>query len=191
MHRLWLRIRMPLAIVALLVITLAMARLFSGPEDTWIKNDQGEWIKHGCPSGPPPPEDYREPITHLVIPLTFLLAFAAPLFFLRFHKLHNRLNYETVSRDIKFFGYVSTALFLFGILVVAGLMIEIGLAENGDMGSQEFLNIFIVFSIEGFAGLCIVLGVLFYVLKRNLNDHYQLERSQRELIEILENHPRQ
>ena len=75
MHRLWMRIRMPFVIVVLLVITLAMARLFSGPEDTWIKNDRGEWVKHGSPSEPPPPEDYREPVYHLVIPLVFLLTF--------------------------------------------------------------------------------------------------------------------
>ena len=181
MRHLWTRIRMPLAIVVLLIITLAMARLFSGPEDTWIKNDSGEWIKHGYPSGPPPAEDYREPITHLVIPLTFLVAFVASLFFLRFHKLHNRLNYETATRDIKFLGYVSTALFLFGILTAAGLIIEIGLTDNGDLQLQEFL---LIISIEGFAGLCIILGVLFFVLKRNCNDHYQLEKSHREMLEI-------
>jgi len=188
MHRLWIRIRMPLAIAALLFITLAMARLFSGPEDTWIKNESGEWIKHGYPSGPPPEQDYQEPISYIVIPLSFLVAFAVPLFLLRFHKLHNRLNYETAARDIKFLGYVSTALFLFGILTAAGLIIEIGLSDNGDLQLQEFL---LIISIEGFAGLCIILGVLFFVLKRNCNDHYQLEKSRREILEILENYSHQ
>ncbi len=187
MRRLWIKIRMPLAVMVLMVIMLAMARLFSGPEDTWIKNDSGEWIKHGYPSGSPPAEDYREPITHLIIPLTFLVAFAVPLFFTGFYKLHNRLNYETAKRDIKFFGYVSTVLFLFGILTALGLVFEISLAENGDLRLQEFL---LIGSIEGFAGLCIILGALFYVLKRNCNDHYQLEKTRREIFEILENYQR-
>jgi len=187
MHRLWMRIRMPFAIVVLLVITLAMARLFSGPEDTWIKNDRGEWVKHGYPSGPPPPEDYREPVYHLVIPLVFLVTFAVPLFFLGKHKPHNRLNFDTAARDIRFFGYLSTALFLFGILAIAGLSIEILLADNGNLQTQEF---FVIYSVEGFAGLCILIGVLFFVLKRNCNNHYQLMKSHREITEILENYKR-
>ena len=187
MHRLWMRIRMPFVIVVLLVITLAMARLFSGPEDTWIKNDRGEWVKHGFPSGSPPPEDYREPVYHLVIPLVFLVTFAVPLFFLGKHKPFNRLNFDTAARDIKFFGYLSTALFLFGILTIAGLSIEILLADNGDLQFQEF---FVIFSIEGFAGLCILLGVVLFVLKRNCNDHYQLMKSHREITEIIENYMR-
>ena len=185
MHRLWMKIRMPLAVVVLLVIMLAVARLFSGPEDTWIKNDSGEWIKHGYPSGLPPAQDYREPITHVIIPLTFLVAFTVPLFFIRFYKLHNRLNYETAKRDIKFLGYVSTVLFLFGILIGLGLIFEIGFAENGDLQLQEFL---LIISIEGFAGLCIILGALLFILKRNFNDHFQIERTHREIIEILENY---
>ncbi|MFC1560857.1 hypothetical protein ACFL4V_00100 [Candidatus Latescibacterota bacterium] len=187
MNRLWMRIRLPLAILVLLVITLAMARLFSGPEDTWIKNDRGEWVKHGYPSGPPPPEDYREPVYHLVIPLIFLFTFAVPLFFLGKHKPHNRLNFDTAVRDIRFFGYLSTALFLFGILAIAGLTIEILLADNGNLQSLEF---FIISSVEGFAGLCILLGVLFFVLKRNCNDHYQLMKSHHEIMELLENNKR-
>jgi len=96
------------------------------------------------------------------------------------------LNFEKAARDIKFLGYVSTALFLLGILILIGLIIEIGLTASSNMGSQDFFNIFIIFSLEGFAGICIVLGILFFVLKRNCNDHYQLEKSRRELMEILE-----
>lgn len=186
MHRLWMRIRMPLAIVVLLIITLAMARLFSGPEDTWIKNENGEWIKHGYPSGPPPAQDYQEPITHIIVPLIFLVTFAVPLFFLRIHKPHNRLNFDTASRDIKLFGYLSTALFLFGVIVVIGLMLEIGLGGTSTMSETNAYDFFIIISLLGFAGLCIVLGIQFYALKRSCNDHYQIEKSRREIMEILE-----
>jgi len=187
MHRLWKRIRMPLAIVFLLIITLAMARLFSGPEDTWIKNEHGEWIKHGNPSAPPPAQDYREPIAYKIIPVIFFVTFALPIFLIGKYKLQNRFNFDTATRDIKFLGYLSTALFLSGILIGFGLIIEIGLAENSTMSETVVQDFLFFISLEGLAGLCIVIGIQFFMLKRNCNDHYQIERSRREIIEILEN----
>jgi len=187
MHRLWKRIRMPLAIVFLLIITLAMARLFSGPEDTWIKNEHGEWIKHGNPSAPAPTQDYREPIAYKIIPVIFFVTFALPIFLIGKYKLQYRFNFDTATRDIKFLGYLSTALFLSGILIGFGLIIEIGLAENSTMSETVVQDFLFFISLEGLAGLCIVIGIQFFMLKRNCNDHYQIERSRREIIEILEN----
>jgi hypothetical protein len=189
MHHLWERIRIPFAIVVLLIITLAMARLFSGPEDTWIKNEYGEWIKHGHPSGPPPMNDYQEPIYHIIVPLIFLISFIVPLFFIGKYKPHNRLNFDTITRDIKFLGYISTSLLLLGILVGAALIIEIGL--NATRNIPETIDVYksflLIISLMGFSLICIFLGFLLFVLKRNCNDHYQLERSRSEIIEILEN----
>ncbi len=191
MKHIWLKLRLPLAIFSLLLLTLVMARLFSGPEDTWIKNDQGEWVKHGHPYGPPPPPDYQEPESHLIIPLMFLAGFVVPLFFIGFHKSHNRLTYEIVKRDLKIMGYLSIALPLTGILIMTGLLVEIGEINFTEQEStiplqDTFFNILFIFSLMGFAGFCILLGPLFYILKRNCNDHYQLEKSRREIIEILE-----
>ena len=196
MRRLWLKIRLPFIIMCVLVMTIALARLFSGPEDTWIKNENGEWIKHGQPSGPPPSGDYQEPRMHLALPLIFLASFVVPVFFLRSHRMHNRLTYDLSKRDIKIMGYLSTALPLLGILIVTGLALELSLiqpesaAGNGfEVSIQETVfNIYIIFSLTGFSGLCILCGVLFYTLKRNCNDHYQLERSYRELIDTMQNH---
>ena len=134
-----------------------------------------------------PAQDYQEPLTHLVVPLAFLIAFAAPLFFIGKHKQHNRLNFDTASRDIKFYGYLSTAFFLFGILTVAGLMLELAVSVTSGRlsASVEGDVLLFVVSLAGFAGLCIVLAIQFFVLKRNANDHYQLERSYREIMESL------
>lgn len=190
MRSLWMRIRMPCAVIAILVIALAMARIFSGPEDTWVKNEHGEWVRHGLPGGPPPAQDYQEPLTHIVFPLAFLIAFAAPLFFISRHKPHNRLNFDTAARDLKYYGYLSTALFLFGILIWVGLMLELVLGGTGGgsgaLGASQLLltGVFIV-SLAGFAGLCIVLAIQFFVLKRNANDHYQIEMRYREIVESL------
>ena len=190
MRHLWMRFRIPLAIIALFIIALAMARIFSGPEDTWVKNELGEWVMHGHPGGPPPAQDYQEPVTHIVFPFAFLIAFAVPLFFIGKHKLHNRLSFDTAARDIKFYGYLSTALFLFGILIFAGLMLELVLGGTGGgsgalEGEQLLLTGVFIISLAGFAGLCIVLAIAFFVLKRNANDHYRLEKSYREIVESL------
>jgi hypothetical protein len=186
MKRLWMKIRMPLVVIGLLIITLAMARLFSGPEDSWIKNESGEWIRHGHPGGPPPTQNYREPFYYSVTPFAFLIAFALPLFFSSRHKLHNRLNFDNASRDIKFWGYISTALIAFGILTGIGLSVEVTFTEGkiGNSGSQEFL---VLYALGGISGLCILLGFQFFVLKRNCNDHYRLEKNRQELMEMLEN----
>lgn len=195
MRRLWFRIRIPLAVLALLLVTLVMVRLFSGPEDTWIRDESGAWVKHGHPAGPPPPPGYREPITHMIVPLSFLVAFVLPLVFIRRHKPHDRLNFDTANRDIKLLGYLSTALPLVGILIVLGLVLEMVLAGasggNNAVPDVEELavygeTLFFIVSLEGFAGLCILSGLLFLVLKRNCSDHYQLARRQREIMEVLE-----
>ena len=187
MRPLWMRFRIPLAILALFIIAFAMARIFSGPEDAWVKNERGEWVMHGHPAGPPPAEDYQEPFTHLIVPLAFLIAFAVPLFFIGKHKPRNRLNFDTAARDIKLYGYLSTALLPFGILILAGLTLEIVLA--GDSGNAvthaEVETLMFIGALLGFAGLCIFLSIQFFLLKRNINDHYQLERSYREIMESL------
>ncbi|MFC1490260.1 hypothetical protein ACFL6K_03530 [Candidatus Latescibacterota bacterium] len=53
------------------MMTLGMARLFSGPEDTWIRNENGVWVLHGVPSGPQS-EDYTEPIHYILAPFMIL-----------------------------------------------------------------------------------------------------------------------
>ncbi|MCL5018910.1 MAG: hypothetical protein M1426_00300 [Patescibacteria group bacterium] len=184
MRRLWLKIRLPLAIIALLALTFILVRVFSGPEDTWMRNDQGVWIKHGNPSAPMPSSDYREPVLFNVIPWIFLLCFVLPLFFLKYHKPSNRLTFENVSRDMKFLGYLSTVLPITGLLIVLGLIIESGLDNFEMLRNQEIV---FIYSLEGFAGLCILLGAVFFIMKRNCNDHYQLERHRLELLDALEN----
>lgn len=185
MRNFWMKIRMPLAALLILGATLVMARLFSGPEDTWIKNDRGEWVMHGHPRGPMPAPDYRPPLMDTVMPWIFLASFTITLLFLGMHKHHNRLTFEKASRDIRFFGYLSSALVLFGLLVSVGLMVELGLGET-EGESLPGKDIFFIYLLAGYGALSILVGLLFFVLKRNTNDHYQLERSRREILEALE-----
>lgn len=59
MNEIWRRLRRPLIILAIVLGTVAVLRIVSGPEDTWIRNDRGEWIKHGNPSAPKPVDETR------------------------------------------------------------------------------------------------------------------------------------
>ena len=181
------RIRIPLAVLCILGATLVMARLFSGPEDTWIKNDHGEWVMHGKPSGPAPAPDYRPPVADRVLPWVFFVSFALPLLFLGMHKYHNRLTFDKATRDIRFLGYLSTSLVLFGVLVSVGIQAVLWIEEPGDASPPVPVRdlIFIVI-LAGYGALSILLGVLFFVLKRNTHDHYRLECSRREILEALE-----
>ena len=186
MRYLWLKLRMPLAIFSMLILTLFMVRLFSGPEDAWIKNEQGEWVKHGHPDGPPPVGDYQEPIIHSILPLVFLAGFVVPLFFIGFFKLQNRLSYDMSKRDVKILGYLSIALPLTGFLILAGLGLEIGMSEPD--GEPDLTTILFIFCLAGFSLLCMASGIIFFALKRNCSDHYYLEKSRRELLEALQDH---
>ena len=188
MRYLWLKLRMALAIFAMLILTLFMVRLFSGPEDAWIKNGQGEWVKHGHPAGPPPADDYQEPAIHGILPLVFLAGFVVPLFFVGSFKLRNRLTYDMSKRDVKILGYLSIALPLTGFLILTGLGLEIGMSEPDGDSNSSVATLLFIFSLAGFSLVCMVSGIIFYALKRNCSDHYYLEKSRRELLDELQNH---
>ncbi len=171
MHRLWIRIRLPLAMVVLLVINLGMARLFSGPEDTWIKNSQGEWIKHGYPSGPPPPQDYKKPFSHQIVPFFFFIPIVVPLFYIKKYKPQHRLNFDKITSDIRYYVYIYTSFFLLGIIILIGLILEVDFSLIGNFQLQEFL---VIISIVGFAGLCILISYIFFLLKRKRSNYLNL-----------------
>ncbi|MFC1551035.1 hypothetical protein ACFL6P_00585 [Candidatus Latescibacterota bacterium] len=88
----WIRFHLFATVLFLLIITLGMARLFSGPEDTWIRNESGVWVRHGVPSGPPPQEGYTEPLHHILAPILILGTF--PVFLILLLKYHKRLFQE-------------------------------------------------------------------------------------------------
>ncbi|MBU2213849.1 hypothetical protein KKC44_05715 [Patescibacteria group bacterium] len=41
--------------ISLAIVSIALLRFLAG-EDSWMCKN-GEWVKHGVPSGPPPKED--------------------------------------------------------------------------------------------------------------------------------------
>jgi hypothetical protein len=184
MNTLWIRLRLPLAIFTVLIMTLALARLFSGPEDGWVRNEKGEWEMHGSPSEPSPATDYREPATNIILPVAFLLAFAAPLFMLNFFKSRNRLTFNAATTDQKLFGYIGASLVLFGAFTGLGLLAEM-IFGFGNSADQELVTMIVIIALTLFALSSLMLGVLFFALKRISSDHYQIMKTQRELAETI------
>jgi hypothetical protein len=185
MHRFWQKIRTPLAILLLLMATVFMARLFSGPEDAWVRNGQGEWEAHGHPSAPMPDIDYHPPFMEQAFPWIFLAAFAVPLLLRGMHRIQNRLTFETAARDVRFYGYLGNALISFGALIGLGTAVEFAIAYD-NLLSPRLQDLFVFVFLAGLSGLCILLGAISSLAKRNVNDHFHLERGRRELLEALE-----
>jgi hypothetical protein len=61
------------------LLTLFLMRTFAGPEDSWIKDQSGKWIKHGNPASPMPSDSYQAPIVYTLAPLIILACFLAPI----------------------------------------------------------------------------------------------------------------
>ena len=195
MKRFWFKVRVPLTVLCFFILTVFFLRLFSGPEDTWIKDKNGEWVKHGNPAMPMPSDDYVPPLSWKIMPLLFLFSFEVPLFFHGFHKLQNRLNFDTANRDIKFLGYLSVMLVLLGIFTMLSCTVVFAQfyeSEHNfraeDIASLQ-MNLAFIQMIYIFAGICIITGVAFFLLKRNINDNYHLERGSKELQDFLEKFP--
>jgi hypothetical protein len=64
-----------------LVLILAFLRLLSS-EDCWIKDKNGNWIKHGNPSGPPPTQEAVSPKFRLSVSETIDISLAVATFLL-------------------------------------------------------------------------------------------------------------
>ena len=184
MNRLWIRARLPLAIFGVLLVAVVMARLFSGPEDAWVRNKSGEWVSHGVPSGVPPEGGVHDSSIHLVVPAAFLVSFAGPLVLLGLFRARDRLTYSAMVGDQRLFGYLGISFAVFGVLTGLGLCGEILVAAGSSAGLDD-LSIVVFGALTGFALFSCIIGVLFFVLKRLTGDHYLLMKSQREIVEKL------
>jgi hypothetical protein len=61
------------------LLTLVLIRTLAGPEDSWIKDQSGKWIKHGNPASPMPSDSYKPPIMYIIAPLIILACFFIPI----------------------------------------------------------------------------------------------------------------
>lgn len=75
------------------LVTLVLIRTFAGPEDSWIKDESGKWIKHGNPATPMPSDSYQPPIVYTIAPLIILACFFIPIIWRKVKRIEINLRW--------------------------------------------------------------------------------------------------
>lgn len=159
-------------VVLALVLTIALARLFSGPEDAWIRGPGGQWVAHGHPSSPPPPLGYRPPISERVLPGLLVVAFAVGLLAAVFLSSRSPATAESVNRNLRLLGAAS----ILAMVLAASLGLALAFSFWSELGQVFDEPTVVVFLLVGFAALLSLLGASAYGTKKVLEAHYDLRR---------------
>ncbi|MDH4180272.1 MAG: hypothetical protein OEV33_07150 [Armatimonadota bacterium] len=166
-------------VVMVFVLAVTLARLFSGPEDTWIRDASGEWVAHGHPAGPPPPEDYRPPATERFIPWFVLAVAAVSLAAALLLSGRAPASREGLERNLRFYGALSLVSGALAVATAAGLVATLAQAFFCGPGAEPLPNqsLFLILTVAGFAALLGLLALHAQVTKKVLEAHYDLKRT--------------
>lgn len=170
---LWQVVKWVALVVLALGLTVALARIFSGSEDAWVRAADGTWVAHGHPAGPPPSADYRPPWPERVLPWFLLVAFAGGVLAAMFLSARAPANREGIDRSVRFLGAVSiiTAV-LAGCLSLALLAsLATGL---GAVFDDPFAVVLVLLGLAAFLGL---IAAQAHGTKKVLEAHYDLKRT--------------
>jgi len=164
-------------VILVLVVALGLARLFSGPEDAWVKDGSGRWVAHGHPAGPPPFDGSAQPTAERVLPWIFfgvvILALAGGAF-LSARSPATRLD---LGGSIHFFGMVS----IVSLALAVALTVALGatVAAGACCGAVDLSNmtLLVLAGLLGLLALLVLVGVYAYGTKKVLEAHYDLKRA--------------
>lgn len=159
-------------VVAALVLTVGLARLFSGPEDTWIKDESGQWVAHGHPAGPPPAADYQQPWSERVLPVLLLGAFGAAMLATALWSSRSVATAQNISRSLRFLGGVS----MIAGTLAASLGIAIAVTVASELGSAFDQPEVILLILLGLTAFLVLVAANAHVAKKVLEAHYDLRR---------------
>ena len=183
----WTVTKWALLVIAALGLAVGLARVFSGPEDAWVRDAQGNWVEHGHPAGPPPASDYRPPWTERVLPWVILGLAVAGLVGGALVSRRRPASREELSRDVRFWGTLSIATFVVGMLTLLGLVALVvagtvlRLDRLSDLGMA--IGVAALISLLGFLSLA---GLQALGIKKLLEAHYDLKRATGLLQDTLE-----
>lgn len=107
------KIKLILILFLFALLTLFLVRTFSGPEDTWIKNKQGEWVKHGNPSTPMPLPDWKPPIVFTIAPILIFICYFTPFILKKLLKPNFTVNSLKSVSQLNFLWYLKTYLLVY------------------------------------------------------------------------------
>ncbi|OGC75345.1 MAG: hypothetical protein A2145_01605 [candidate division Zixibacteria bacterium RBG_16_40_9] len=100
------------------VLTWGLAILFSGPEDTWIRNQKGEWVKHGNPSTPRPSFDWKPPIVFTIAPILIFTCFFVPFLLKKILRPSITTNDKQRTLQLNFLWYLKTYILVYIVGVI-------------------------------------------------------------------------
>lgn len=185
----WRVTKWALLIIAVLTLALGLARLFSGPEDTWIKDEHGKWVAHGNPSGPPSAMAYEPTWPDRVLPWAILVVAGAGLAGGFLISKRGPSTRESLTRDVRFFGVVSALATVFALVIVIALFVTIiGSAKTGMARNWEETTVAVVFLLGmfGLSGFLALVGLLAHCVRKVLEAHYDLKRTAQLLQDAVE-----
>ena len=169
----WNILKWGLLVMVALVLTVGLARLFSGSEDAWIKDESGQWVAHGHPAGPPPAADYQQPWSERVLPVVLLGTFGAAMLAAALWSSRSVATADNISRSLRLLGGVSI---IAGILAASlGVAIAVSVAASG-LGSVFDQPEILLPALLGLAAFLALLAANAHVAKKVLEAHYDLRR---------------
>jgi hypothetical protein len=178
----WTVTKWALLVIAALGLAVGLARVFSGPEDGWVRDAQGNWVEHGHPAGPPPASDYRPSPAQRVLPWAVLGIFALGAVASWLFSARASSSRDRLGQGVRLFGAVSV---LAGALA---LSLGLGLAAAvpsglGRVFEQATTVVLVLIGLMLFLGL---LCAQAYAVKKVLEAHYDLKRATALLQDTLE-----
>ena len=170
MTRFWQVARWVVMAVCLLALVLVFVR---GPEDTWVRDSQGNWVAHGHPAGAPPAPGYQPLALERFGALAALVVMAAALSAALFLTGRSPTSADALSGNIRYLGTVS----IFGAAVTLLLVFALVLGMTRGLGAAFRDPSLVVLTLLAVALTAKLLSWQAYTAKKVVEAHYDLKRA--------------
>ena len=171
--KLWRAAKWAALIVLALVLTIVLARLFSGPEDAWVRDEAGRWVAHGHPGGPPPAPDYREPVTRQVVPWLIVGIVVSGLAAGVLLSRRAPATREGLHSNLRLFRAVNIVSAALAAALAVALVITFA-SEWGEAFDEPLVAVLALLGLLGFLSL---FAMHAHGTKKVLEAHYDLKRT--------------
>lgn len=181
----WHVLKWAALVVLMLALTMVLARLFAGGEDSWVRAPDGTWVAHGHPAGPPPGPEYQTPWPERVLPWVLLAAFASGLLAAAVFASRAPASRESIDRSLRFAGGVSVISAFIASALLLALLVTFA-AGLGAGWEEPLAEVALLLALLGGAAFLGLLSIQAYGVKKVLEAHYDLKRMGQLLQDTLE-----
>lgn len=168
--RFWRVARWVLLVVCVVAIMLVFVR---GPEDTWVRDSQGNWVAHGHPASPPPPAGYHPPAAERAGPYVLVAVLLLALFAALLMSGRSPSGTEALAGNIQYLGAVSVICTAIAVAVALSLVLGMG----GALGAAFRDPTLVVLTLLAVALASKLLSWQAYTAKKVIEAHYDLKRA--------------